>query len=107
MLTSTSLDIGIKAAAGLRTRKLRAEDAIEDFKGPPQPNAYFKLLSQRELAKIENTVYGCAASPLSHFLHFHADFSPNFGPIISTLLEILDPLLIGEANHYHASFSIF
>ena len=33
MLASTSLDIGIKPAAGLRPRKLRAEDAIEDFKG--------------------------------------------------------------------------
>ena len=44
-LASTSLDIGIKPAADLRPRKLRAEDAIEDFKGPPQPNAHFKLLS--------------------------------------------------------------
>lgn len=33
MLASTSLDIGIKPAAGLRPRKLRTEDAIEDFKG--------------------------------------------------------------------------
>ena len=107
MLASTSLDIGIKPADGLRPRKLRAEDAIEDFKGSPQPNAHFKLLIQRELAKIENTVYWMRGIPLSHFLHFHADFSPNFGQIISTLLEILDPPLIREANHHHASFSGF
>ena len=33
MLASTSLDIGIKPAAGLRPRKLRTEDAVEDVKG--------------------------------------------------------------------------
>ena len=83
LLASNSLDIGIKPAAGLRPKMLRPEHAVEDaegkilclvyefynyrlyfiffghtqiinyISGSEVPNAHFKLLSQRELAKIE------------------------------------------------------
>ena len=54
MLASTSLDIGIKPAAGLRPRKLRTEDAIEEkikgnSDGSPKTGFYNRLQKSKSI----------------------------------------------------------
>ncbi|KAK3096977.1 hypothetical protein FSP39_005325 [Pinctada imbricata] len=54
--TDNNLDIGIKSAAGLKPKRLTQKEIKPDPKDPPPPNADYRLLSSKELARAQSEV---------------------------------------------------